>query len=69
VAGHHLDELGWPVWTEAAALIGLTALGCAAAFEIARRAPILRPLFGLRAKAPPKTVEPGAGEAQIMSRA
>ena len=46
-AGHHLKALRLPALAEAGALIAITALGCWATFELARRSDLLRPLFGL----------------------
>jgi glucans biosynthesis protein C len=54
VAGHYLDALAWPLWIEAPVLMGVTALGCWAFFEIARRTPPLRPWAGLRSNRRPK---------------
>jgi len=48
VAGHHLDDLRWPLWIEAPALIGATLLGCWLFYDLARRVPLLRPWAGLR---------------------
>lgn len=48
VAGHYLDDLGLPLALEVGVLIGLTAAGCYATYEIARRSGPLRPWFGLR---------------------
>lgn len=50
-AGFYLNRLGLPLALEAAILITLTLLACAATYEIARRIGVLRPLFGLRMKA------------------
>ncbi|MBL8548564.1 MAG: acyltransferase family protein [Hyphomonadaceae bacterium] len=63
VAGHDLARLAWPVWLEASSLILLTAGGCFLAYEIARRAGPLRPLFGLRAGE--KAVEVGRGKPHV----
>ena len=46
--GHWLDPIQLPLGLEAALIIAGTALGCWASYEIARRIPPLRPLFGLR---------------------
>lgn len=50
VAGHHLDEIGLPLWLEAALLIGATGLGCWLFFDLARRIPQLRVWLGLPSK-------------------
>jgi len=54
VVGHNLAALRWPVWAEAPILIAATALGCWLVFEIVRRVPPLRPLFGLALRDKPK---------------
>jgi hypothetical protein len=46
---HGLKGLGLPAALEAAIVIGGTVLACAATYEVVRRIPVLRPLFGLRA--------------------
>lgn len=46
--GHHLARLNLPQGLEAAMLIGVTVLACALTYEGVRRAPLLRPLFGLK---------------------
>lgn len=48
VAGHCLNQLGWPVWIEAPTLIALTIASCWLGYEIVRRVGFLRPLFGLK---------------------
>jgi len=48
VAGHYLNQLGLPVGIEAAILIITTAASCWLGYEIVRRIPLLRPLFGLK---------------------
>ena len=59
VAAHHLAKLGLPQPLEAAILIALTFAGCFATYEIVRRIPGVRILFGLKgqpaaeAKRPP----------------
>jgi len=59
VAAHHLAKLGLPQALEAAILIVLTFAGCFATYEIVRRIPGVRILFGLKgqpaaeAKRPP----------------
>lgn len=50
VAAFHLSKLGLNQGLEAAILIGLTIAACFATYEIVRRVPLLRPLFGLRAE-------------------
>ncbi len=53
VAGHSLNQLGWPVWIEAPVLITLTIASCWLGYEIVRRVGILRPLFGLKLESRP----------------
>jgi glucans biosynthesis protein C len=48
VAAHHLAKLGLPQPLEAAILIVLTFAGCFATYEIVRRIPGVRILFGLK---------------------
>lgn len=48
VAGHHLHRLGLWQPLEAVLLIAITVAGCLLTNEVARRTPILRPLFGLK---------------------
>ena len=57
VAGHYLNQLGWPVWIEAPVLIALTVASCWLGYEIVRRVGFLRPLFGLKLEPKPKAVE------------
>ncbi|MGD9982188.1 MAG: acyltransferase family protein [Hyphomonadaceae bacterium] len=52
VASHYLDDLQLPLWTEAPALIGVTALGCWLFFDLGRRVPALRVWIGLPSKTP-----------------
>lgn len=59
VAGHYLDQLGWPVWIEAPVLIAVTAGSCWAGYEIVRRIGFLRPLFGLK-------LDPRAAKAKMQ---
>ncbi|ESQ74994.1 acyltransferase family protein [Asticcacaulis sp. AC402] len=47
VAAYELNRLHWPVPVEAIALIVITFGGCWLSYEIVRRIPPLRPLFGL----------------------
>jgi acyltransferase-like protein len=54
VVGHHLAALALPAWAEAPILIAATALGCWLSFDIVRRLPPLRPLFGLALRDKPK---------------
>ncbi|MEQ1944351.1 acyltransferase [Mesorhizobium sp. VNQ89] len=49
-----------PMWVELATILGVTLFGCVLGYEIIRRIPVLRPLFGLpirpgKSTAPPKT--------------
>jgi len=64
VAGHHLAQAGLPQGLEAALLIGLTVAACGATYEIVRRVPLLRPLFGLK----PEPREPAAAETVLPIR-
>lgn len=48
VAGHYLARLGLNQALEAAILIATTFAACFLTYEIVRRAPLLRPLFGLK---------------------
>ncbi|RYF94030.1 MAG: acyltransferase [Caulobacteraceae bacterium] len=48
VAGHHLARLGLWQPLEAGLLIAVTVAGCLLTNEVARRTPVLRPLFGLK---------------------
>lgn len=50
VAGHWLAKLGLWQPLEAGLLIAITVAGCLLTNEVARRTPILRPLFGLKAQ-------------------
>ena len=47
-----LDGRDLPAWLEAGIVISGTIAACAVTYEIVRRVPILRPLFGLRASTP-----------------
>lgn len=51
VAGHYLDDLAWPLWLEASALIGVTLLGCGLFYALAQALPPLRVWAGLPSKA------------------
>ena len=57
VAGHYLNQLGWPVWIEAPVLIALTVASCWLGYEIVRRIGFLRPLFGLKLEPKPNPVQ------------
>jgi glucan biosynthesis protein C len=48
VGGYSLTKLRLPLGLEAATLIAATIASCLATYEIVRRAPLLRPLFGLK---------------------
>jgi hypothetical protein len=56
--GHDLAAEGLPIWVEAPILIAVTALGCWLTFEIVRRIPPLRPLFGLALRDKPRPRDP-----------
>jgi len=49
---HALHGQDLPAWLEASIVIAGTAVACVLTYEIVRRVPILRPLFGLRMGAP-----------------
>jgi hypothetical protein len=51
VVAHWLKGLALPAAAEASLVIGATVAGCYLAYEVARRVPLLRPLFGVT---PPK---------------
>ncbi|EGF93473.1 acyltransferase family protein [Asticcacaulis biprosthecium C19] len=51
VAAYELNQLHWPLAIEATALVVITFGGCWLSYEIVRRIPLLRPLFGLTYKA------------------
>jgi glucan biosynthesis protein C len=53
VTGHYIDDLQLPLWIEAPALIGVTALGCWLFFDLGRRVPVLRVWIGLPSKTKP----------------
>ncbi len=55
VVGHYLNKVGLPVGIEAILLIAATAASCWLGYEIVRRVPILRPLFGLKSASPGKS--------------
>ncbi len=63
IAGHYLDDLALPLWLEAPLLIVATLAGCALTYEIARRAALLRPWFGLR----PAPKQTGHGRAPPLA--
>jgi surface polysaccharide O-acyltransferase-like enzyme len=46
-AGYVLAPLGWPAPVEAAVLIGSTFAACLISYEVFRRIPVLRALFGI----------------------
>ena len=48
VAAHHLARVGLPQPLEAAILVATTFAGCFATYEVVRRIPLLRPIFGLK---------------------
>lgn len=52
VAGFHLGGLALGAWTEFALVTAITFAGSFAGFEIVRRIPVLRPLFGLKPQTP-----------------
>lgn len=54
VVGFWLALHGLPVWLEAGALVVATVLGCVVLTEIIKRAPVLRPFFGLK----PRRLQP-----------
>lgn len=56
--GHDLAAEDLPVWAEAPILIVATAAGCWLSFEIVRRVPPLRPLFGLAWRDRPRPPDP-----------
>ena len=60
---HALQGEGLPAWLEAGIVISGTAATCALTYEIVRRVPILRPLFGLKMG----TIEP-AMPAKVLSQ-
>lgn len=57
VVAHHLAKLGLNQGLEAAILIATTFAACFATYEIVRRVPVLRPLFGLKGERKPVVVE------------
>ena len=60
VAAHHLAKLGLPRPLEAAILIAFTFAGCFATYELARRIPGVRILFGLKGQSSARTSRPPA---------
>jgi glucan biosynthesis protein C len=60
VMAHHLAKLGLPQPLEAAILIVLTFAGCFATYEIVRRIPGVRILFGLKGQPPAEPSRPPA---------
>lgn len=65
VFGHYLDPLALPLGVEATLLLALTLAVCWASFELARRSPFLRPLFGLKGVKPKK----GASNIEYAAKA
>lgn len=61
-AGYWMAQQGWDVWTEFAALTAITALGSFAGFELIRRIPVLRPVFGLKLQSKQRKPAPTAAE-------
>lgn len=59
LAAHWLKPLALPAGQEAALVIALTALSCAASYEIAQRIGWLRPLFGIAADRRNRLAAPG----------
>jgi len=58
VAAFYLPRLGLPVGLEAALLLAITLLGCAATYELVRRVGWLRPWFGLKREETRKISDP-----------
>jgi surface polysaccharide O-acyltransferase-like enzyme/small basic protein len=58
IAGHHLDPLQLPVWIEAGLIIAITLASCWLGYEIVRRVPALRPLFGLKLEPKANPLQP-----------
>lgn len=54
LASYWLRDLGWPVAVEAGCILAITAASCLATYEVVRRVPWLRPLFGLKLRATPE---------------
>ena len=54
VAGFHINKLGLPVWIDAPLIIAITIAACWLGYELVRRIPLLRPLFGLKLERPRK---------------
>lgn len=67
LAAHWLKPLALPAGQEAALVIAITALSCAATYEIARRVGWLRPLFGIaadqRGRLPASSLQPSSASA------
>lgn len=61
-AGYWMAQQGWGVWTEFAVLTAVTAAGCLIGFEMIRRVPFLRPVFGLKRGS--KRPDPASAAAQ-----
>ncbi|HEY8615986.1 acyltransferase family protein [Phenylobacterium sp.] len=60
IAGHHLARANLPIGVEGALLVALTAAGCWATYELARRAGPLAGWFGLK---PERRLRPAAAAA------
>jgi surface polysaccharide O-acyltransferase-like enzyme len=60
VMAHHLAKLGLPQGVEALVLIASTFAGCFATYEIVRRIPGVRILFGLKGQPPARASRPPA---------
>ncbi|WP_374471099.1 acyltransferase family protein [Phenylobacterium sp.] len=54
LAGHHLAKLSLPIGLEGALLVGITAAGCWATYEVARRSGPLSVWFGLKPERGPR---------------
>jgi len=67
LAAHWLKPLALPARSEATLIIAITALSCAASYEIIRRVGWLRPLFGIaadrRKRLPAPCVQPSSASA------
>jgi peptidoglycan/LPS O-acetylase OafA/YrhL len=48
LAGHFLKPTGLPLWMEAGTILTMTVVTCVGAYGLARAAPMLRPLFGMK---------------------
>jgi hypothetical protein len=63
-AGYYLAQTWIGVWSEFTLLTALTLAGSFAGFEIVRRVPVLRPLFGLKPRARKTPPQAAAGLSQ-----